>query len=166
MNPGNIYDFSDSRSREELLKTLTTLKNSGKKIAFTNGCFDILHVGHLRYLNDTRAAADFLVIGLNTDASVRQNKGGSRPVVPQNERAEMLLGLKSVDMVVYFDEMTPKEIIEFIKPDVLVKGSQYAENEIVGAAFVQSYGGKLIRAKMIEGASTTNIIEKILKAYK
>jgi len=160
-----IFDFGDAASRESLKTYLSELKKAGTKIVFTNGCFDILHVGHLRYLKGSRAAGDFLIIGLNTDESVRKNKGHGRPIVPQRERAEMLLGLECVDSIVFFGEVTPKEIIEFIRPDALVKGAQYAEHEIVGASFVQSYGGRLIRAEMTGGASSTNLIEKIIDTY-
>ena len=158
-----VFDFNDESSKKELSVFLAETKKAGREIVFTNGCFDILHVGHLRYLKAARASGDILIIGLNTDASVRRNKGADRPIVPQPERAEMLLGLECVDAVVFFDETTPEDIIGFIKPGVLVKGSQYAENEIVGAAFVRSYGGKLIRAEMIDGVSSTDIIKKILQ---
>jgi len=158
-----VFNFSDESSKKRLTAFINGAKKNQKKIVFTNGCFDVLHVGHLRYLSASRASGDLLIIGLNTDASVRRNKGAGRPVVPQDERAEMLLGLECVDAVVFFDETTPEDIIGFIRPDVLVKGAQYAENEIVGAAFVQSYGGKLIRAEMIEGVSSTDIIKKILQ---
>lgn len=159
------FDFGEPGSRGELAEYLGSLRREGRRIVFTNGCFDILHVGHLRYLRDSRAAGDFLVVGLNTDESVRKNKGSGRPIVPQEERAEMLLGLSCVDAVVLFGEETPKDIIEFVRPDVLVKGAQYAEDEIVGADFIRSSGGRLIRAEMTEGASSTGIIERIIEIY-
>lgn len=158
-----VFDFSDASSRNELSVFISAARKERAEIVFTNGCFDILHVGHLRYLRASRESGDLLVIGLNTDSSVRRNKGPDRPIVPQTERAEMLLGLECVDAVVFFDETTPEDIIKFIRPDALVKGSQYAENEIVGAEFVRSYGGRLIRAEMIEGVSSTDIIKKILQ---
>ncbi len=158
-----VFDFSSVSSKKELAAFIAGVKNDGREIVFTNGCFDILHVGHLRYLKASRESGDVLIIGLNTDASVRRNKGCDRPIVPQDERAEMLLGLECVDAVVFFDETTPEDIIGFIRPAALVKGSQYAEDEIVGASFVRSYGGRLIRAEMIEGVSSTDIIKKILQ---
>ncbi len=164
MNDKPVFHFSDGASKEKLARHLEGLKrNAGFKIVFTNGCFDILHVGHLRYLRQARAAGDYLIIGLNTDSSVARNKGPKRPIVNESERAELLLGLECVDCVVYFDEETPADIIGFIRPDALVKGAEYAEKDIVGAAFVRSYGGALIRAKMIENSSTTNIIDRIIK---
>jgi len=164
MTEKNAFHFSNQSSRRELGNFLKELRGrTGFKVVFTNGCFDILHVGHLRYLKQARACGSYLIIGLNTDSSVSRNKGPRRPVVSESERAELLLGLECVDCVVYFDEETPKDIIEFIKPDVLVKGAEYEEKDIVGASFVRSYGGELVRAKMIENSSTTNIIEKILQ---
>jgi D-beta-D-heptose 7-phosphate kinase/D-beta-D-heptose 1-phosphate adenosyltransferase len=164
MNKKYFFNFSDETSRENLGSLLAGLRlNKAGRIVFTNGCFDILHTGHLRYLTQARSAGGFLIIGLNTDASVARNKGPKRPIVPQDERAEMLCGLECVDCVVLFDEETPAEIIQFIKPDVLVKGAQYEEKDIVGADFIRASGGTLLRAEMIENTSTTNIIEKILK---
>ncbi|HOT77123.1 MAG TPA: D-glycero-beta-D-manno-heptose 1-phosphate adenylyltransferase [Candidatus Wallbacteria bacterium] len=164
MREKSAFHFSNPSSRRELNDHLKSLKSRGGfKIVFTNGCFDILHVGHLRYLKQARDCGNYLIIGLNTDSSVSRNKGPKRPVVSEAERAELLLGLECVDCVVYFDEETPKDIIEFIKPDVLVKGAEYEEKDIVGAAFVRSYGGELVRAKMIENSSTTNIIDRILQ---
>lgn len=159
-----LYHFSDAASRDRLGEHLKELRRGGGfKISFTNGCFDILHAGHLRYLKQARAAGDYLVIGLNTDASVARNKGPKRPIVSEAERAELLLGLECVDCVVFFDEDTPADIIGFVRPDVLVKGAEYEEKDIVGAAFVRSIGGDVVRAKMVENSSTTNIIEKIIK---
>ncbi len=164
MNKKEIFNFSDEISRNNLGSYLAGLRQKDcGKIVFTNGCFDILHAGHLRYLTQARSAGGFLIVGLNTDASVARNKGPKRPIVPQDERAEMLCGLECVDCVVLFDEQTPAKIIEFVRPDVLVKGAQYEEKNIVGADFIRSTGGTLIRAEMVENASTTNIIEKILK---
>ncbi len=164
MKNKSIFHFSKIDSKTMLNAHIARLRNNGViKIVFTNGCFDILHTGHLKYLTKAREAGDYLIVGLNTDESVKKNKGPLRPIVEQQERAEMLCGLECVDCVVFFDEETPAEIIEFIKPDVLVKGAQYEEKDIVGAKFVREHGGILIRAEMVSGASTTGIIEKIKK---
>ena len=134
------------------------------KVVFTNGCFDILHVGHLRYLSEARSLGDVLVVGLNSDYSVRRLKGDRRPIVPQEERREMLLGLRSVDIVLIFDEDTPAQIIAQVRPDVLVKGGDWAPENIVGADLVQSYGGEVHSLSFVEGKSTTNIIGAIKAA--
>lgn len=129
---------------------------------FTNGCFDLLHVGHLRYLADARALGDRLVVGLNSDSSVKRLKGEERPIVPEEERREMLLGLKPVDEVIIFEEDTPLRLIQEVKPDVLVKGGDWAIDQIVGADFVIGLGGKVLSLPFHEGRSSTNIIGKIL----
>lgn len=135
-----------------------------KKVVFTNGCFDILHVGHLRYLQDAKALGDFLIVGLNSDQSVKRLKGATRPIQNESDRAELLLGLKCVDAVVIFDEDTPIQLIEQVRPDVLVKGGDWAVNQIVGSDFVQSYGGTVKSLPFHQGRSTTDIVEKILKS--
>jgi D-beta-D-heptose 7-phosphate kinase/D-beta-D-heptose 1-phosphate adenosyltransferase len=151
--------------REELKKELERIRKEGKKIAFTNGCFDILHVGHVRYLRDAKKTADILILALNSDSSVRTIKGEKRPLIPQEERADVLAGLESVDYVTIFDEPTPLELIEYLKPDVLIKGGDWAEESIVGRDAVRSWGGRVIVIPEIEGASTTNIVDKVLKVY-
>jgi D-beta-D-heptose 7-phosphate kinase/D-beta-D-heptose 1-phosphate adenosyltransferase len=151
--------------REELKKTVQVLKDAGKKIVFTNGCFDLLHLGHVRYLEAARAEGDVLVIGVNSDRSVHEIKGPNRPVVPQDERAEVLAALACVDFVTIFDEPNPLETIRTLLPDVLVKGSDWAEDAIVGKDVVEGHGGRVVRVPLTEGASTTKIIEKILENY-
>ncbi|MES0349892.1 MAG: D-glycero-beta-D-manno-heptose 1-phosphate adenylyltransferase [Desulfobacteria bacterium] len=152
--------------REELKKTVRALKDAGKKIVFTNGCFDLLHLGHVRYLEAARAEGDVLVIGVNSDRSVHEIKGPSRPVVPEDERAEVLAALACVDFVTLFDEPDPLETIRALLPDVLVKGSDWEEDAIVGKEVVEEHGGRVVRVPLTEGASTTKIIEKILANYR
>jgi len=135
--------------------------NSGKKIVFTNGCFDILHIGHIRYLQEAAKLGDMLIVGLNSDASVKRLKGESRPVNGESERAELLCALGFVDYVVIFEEDTPYEIIDLIQPDVLVKGGDYSNSYVVGTDIVEARGGKLVLIPFVEGKSTTNIIEKM-----
>jgi D-beta-D-heptose 7-phosphate kinase/D-beta-D-heptose 1-phosphate adenosyltransferase len=135
----------------------------GKKAVFTNGCFDILHVGHIRYLREARLLGDALVVGINTDASVRRLKGPSRPLVNQRERAEVLSALAAVDHVVFFGEDTPLTLIRAIRPYFLVKGGDWEKTAIVGWDFVESYGGKVRSLKFVEGRSTTRLAEKIRK---
>ncbi len=130
---------------------------------FTNGVFDILHVGHARYLAAARRLGDLLVVGLNADASVRRLKGPTRPIVPEGERAEMLTALRSVDHVVIFREDTPEQLIEAIRPDVLVKGADWKPGEIVGAAFVRSRGGRVARVRLARGRSTSAIVRRIVE---
>lgn len=138
-----------------------SLRASGRRVAFTNGVFDILHPGHIRYLQQARALGDALIVGLNGDASVRRNKGPDRPVNDQRERAEILAALECVDAVVVFDEDTPADIIRAIQPDVLVKGADWAEDAIVGRDTVEARGGRVVRVPIEEGFSTSSIIEKI-----
>jgi len=156
---GKIY------SREGLKKELARLRNEEKKIVFTNGCFDILHVGHTRYLKEAKKAGDILVLALNSDASVRAIKGEKRPIIPENERAEMLASLEVIDFITIFSETTPLKLIEYLKPDVLVKGGDWAEENVVGSESVASWGGQVVIIPEIKGASTTNIVEKIRKIY-
>ncbi len=152
--------------REVLQETVQSLKKGGKKIAFTNGCFELLHVGHVQYLQAARAEGDILVVGVNSDHSVRRIKGPRRPVVPENERAEVLASLACVDFVSLFDEPDPLEIIRSLLPDVLVKGADWAEDAIVGRDIVETHGGRVVRIPLTQGASTTSIIEKILASYR
>ena len=137
------------------------LHKQDKKIVFTNGCFDILHVGHVRYLTTAREFGDLLIVGLNTDESVRKLKGESRPINDENSRVEVLLGLKAVDYVVLFGEQTAENLISEIKPNVYVKGGDYTLETLPEAKIVQSYGGKVEFIPMVAGRSTTNIINKI-----
>jgi D-beta-D-heptose 7-phosphate kinase/D-beta-D-heptose 1-phosphate adenosyltransferase len=150
---------------EDLVPRLNTLRKSGRKIVFTNGCFDILHVGHVRYLVAARSEGDLLVIGLNSDVSVRSIKGEKRPIVTQDQRAEVLASLEFVDYVVFFDEPDPLLLIETLKPDVLIKGEDWTEENIVGADFVKSKGGKIVRIKFVDETSTSGIIDRIVERY-
>jgi len=145
----------------ELIKHLDALRHHGKRIVFTNGCFDILHAGHSRYLAAARAEGDVLVVGLNSDRSVRQIKGPRRPIIAQHQRAEVLASLACVDYVVLFDESDPRQLIQSIEPDVLVKGADWAEANIVGAEFVKARGGRVRRIELLPGISTSIIIERI-----
>lgn len=152
-------------SREQLKSEIDRLRKGGKKISFTNGCFDILHVGHVRYLRDARRTGDVLILALNSDASVRAIKGEKRPLVPEDERADVVASLEAVDFVTLFDELTPLELIECLRPDVIVKGGDWAEEDVVGRDSVRKWGGKVVIIPETEGASTTNIVEKIKKVY-
>jgi D-glycero-beta-D-manno-heptose 1-phosphate adenylyltransferase len=140
-------------------------QRSGQKIVFTNGCFDIVHLGHIDYLEKARALGDRLVLGLNTDASVSRLKGPARPVVDEHARARLMAALSFVDTVILFDEPTPKELIEALKPDILVKGDDYTVDTIVGADFVLSNGGEVKTISLVPGYSTTALIDKIKKSY-
>ncbi|HBT78858.1 MAG TPA: D-glycero-beta-D-manno-heptose 1-phosphate adenylyltransferase [Selenomonas sp.] len=137
------------------------LRAGGKKVVFTNGCFDILHAGHVRYLAKARSFGDCLVLGLNSDASVRRLKGPERPINNEQDRAEVVGGLQSVDYVVIFDEPTAEQLIAKVKPDVYVKGGDYTLETLPEAKIVQSYGGRVEFVQMVAGRSTTNVIEKI-----
>jgi D-beta-D-heptose 7-phosphate kinase/D-beta-D-heptose 1-phosphate adenosyltransferase len=139
-------------------------RKAGKKIVFTNGCFDILHAGHIRYLKQAKSLGDVLVIAINTDASVKKLKGPKRPICSQAERAEVLSALESVDYVTFFGEPTPIKVIRAVKPDLLVKGGDWKKTSIVGWDFVESYGGKVKSLQFVKGKSTTNLIEKLLKS--
>ena len=148
---------------DKLAKWLDNCRISGKKIVFSNGCFDILHRGHVEYLAKAAAFGDVMVIGLNTDASVRRLKGPSRPVNDENARAFVLAGMEFVSAVVLFDEDTPYNLIKTVQPDVLVKGSDYKPENIVGYDIVTAKGGKVVTVDLVEGFSTTNTIEKMKK---
>jgi rfaE bifunctional protein nucleotidyltransferase chain/domain len=149
----------------KLISSLDKARRAGQKIVYTNGCFDILHVGHVRYLAAARSEGDLLVVGLNSDASVRSIKGDRRPLVNQDQRAEVLASLVYVDYVVIFDEPDPLRMIQTLKPDILVKGADWEEENIVGAEFVKSIGGKIIRAKLVPEVSTTRIIDRIVRRF-
>jgi len=150
----------------DLIQMLKNLRKSGKQIVFTNGCFDILHVGHVRYLTAARSEGDVLVVGLNSDASVKSIKPDNRPIVSQEQRAEVLAGLGVVDFITIFDESDPLPLIRAIKPDILVKGADWKEQEIVGADVVKAYGGKVVRVEVVPGISTSRIIRRIVKRYQ
>lgn len=144
---------------------LKELKSLNKKIVFTNGCFDILHAGHVDYLAKAKEMGDILVVGLNSDISTRSIKGDKRPIVPQNERAFILSNLKCVDFVTYFDEDTPYELISLLIPDILVKGADWSPENIVGRDIVEKNGGMIKTIEFVNFQSTTNIIKLVLDRY-
>ncbi len=151
---------SDTLSRE-----IIRLKSKGKRIVFTNGCFDILHFGHVKYLQDAKAKGDILVVGINSDSSVRRLKGSNRPIVLQKDRASVIAGLASVDYVTFFFDDTPLKLIAQLKPDVLVKGADWNKNKIIGGDLVRGWGGKVLTIKLASGRSTSNLIKKIAQLY-
>jgi D-glycero-beta-D-manno-heptose 1-phosphate adenylyltransferase len=153
------------KSLNEIVRLRPGIRESGKKLVFTNGCFDILHVGHIRYLNYARSLGDMLIVGINSDRSVREIKGDSRPIVPEQERAEVLAALACVDFVFIFDNPTPKQVIEAIVPDILIKGADWAITEIVGRDTVEKAGGVVLNVPLVEGSSTTDIIKKVLERF-
>lgn len=146
--------------QSNISELLAPIRNAHKKIVFTNGCFDLLHVGHVRYLQEAKSKGDILVVALNSDRSVRALKGPTRPVQNENDRTEIMAALGCVDFAVIFDEDTPANVIKLIRPDVLVKGGDWKIESIVGASFVQSYGGQVMSLNFIDGKSTTKIIER------
>jgi len=148
-------------SPDDAVAWLDRVKAGGGRVVFTNGVFDLLHPGHVRYLRQARTLGDALVVGVNTDRSVRVIKGESRPVTPESERAEILAALACVDVVVLFDEETPYELIKRIQPDVLVKGADWSEASMIGREIVEARGGRVVRVPFEAGYSTTSIIEKI-----
>ena len=155
MKSKNIITKKDIKSK------FSRLKAESKKIIFTNGCFDIIHSGHISYLNKAKALGDVLIVGLNSDESVKRLKGKDRPIVNERDRAYVLANLKPVDYVVLFDEDTPCELIKEIKPDVLVKGADYELKSIAGSDIVEAAGGKTVLINFVKGKSTSEIIKKI-----
>ena len=154
-------------TRSEAVELVRRSRGEGKKVVFTNGVFDILHPGHIRYLRDARALGDLLIVGLNSDRSVKAlAKAPDRPINSENERAEVLGALASVDAVVIFDQESPHEIISALQPDVLVKGADWGENAIVGRDVVEARGGRVVRIKLAEGYSTTSLIDRIRTGSK
>ncbi len=149
----------------QLKKILPRLRRAGRSIVFTNGCFDILHYCHVKYLEDAKKKADVLIVGLNSDASVRKIKGSNRPLVEVRDRARVLAALESVDYVCIFSQTTPLGLIKIVKPDILVKGADWKMNDIVGSSFVKSYGGKVVNIPLVKGRSTTALIKKIAKRF-
>ncbi len=152
-------------SRSELKKIVRRLKAEGKRIAFTNGCFDLVQVHHVRCLQEARSHGDVLIVAINTDESVRKIKGLPRPIVPQEERAEMLAALESVDYVTFFEEETPHSVLREILPDVLAKGGDYHKDEIVGREIVEGNGGKVVRLRKWPQRSTTRLVQRILEEH-
>jgi D-beta-D-heptose 7-phosphate kinase/D-beta-D-heptose 1-phosphate adenosyltransferase len=151
------------KSLRQLAKEVSRLRRAGKKVVFTNGCFDLLHYGHVKYLESARAAGDILVVGVNSDSSVKRLKGPNRPIVGQRYRVRVIAGLECVDYAVIFGHDTPLEVIKCVKPDILVKGADWKESEIVGADFVKKNGGKVLTIKFEKGLSTTNLLKKIVR---
>jgi len=149
------------KSLPDAKKDIDGLKASGKKIVFTNGCFDILHIGHARYLYAAKGLGDHLIVAVNSDSSVRAIKGPDRPIINQDERAEMLAALGCVDSVIIFNEETPLKVIEYLMPDILVKGGDWKDGEIIGSDTVMAAGGKVMRIPFVDGSSTTGIIKRI-----
>ena len=146
--------------RKNIGNVVTTLKAEGKKIVFTNGCFDILHVGHVRYLKEAKALGDILILGLNSDYSVKSLKGSNRPINNESDRAEVLSALKAIDYVVIFDEKTAENIVGEIKPDIYAKGGDYSIDTLPEAKIVAEHGGKTVLLQLVDGKSSTNIINK------
>ncbi|ACX71925.1 rfaE bifunctional protein [Methanocaldococcus vulcanius M7] len=155
--------IEDRKLLENIVKEL---KNQNLKIVFTNGCFDIIHRGHVEYLNKAKKLGDILIVGINSDKSIKKIKGNKRPIIPLYSRVYVLDNLKAVDFVVPFDEETPINLIKIIKPDVHVKGGDYREEDLPEAEIVKSYGGEIKIIPLIEGFSTTKIINWILEKYK
>jgi len=151
-------------SQDELSLLTAREKRNGRRVVFTNGCFDLLHPGHVRCLAEARALGDLLVVAVNSDRSVRGNKGSERPLVPQNDRAEVLAALSSVDYVTIFDEPTPRDLIARVLPSVLVKGADWGPKEVVGRQEVEAAGGRVVSIPLAPGYSTTNLLKKIRKA--
>ncbi len=164
---GNVLDCSFAvsakkiLSRVDLLAERARLRDAGRKLVFTNGVFDILHVGHVRYLEAARALGDALVVALNSDASVRELKGPGRPLINEDERAEILAALRSVNYVTIFDDASPRSLIGNLLPDVLVKGGDYALDEIHGREEVEAAGGSVVSLPFVEGVSSSDIIERM-----
>ena len=152
-------------SLDEVIEQRARFRESKKRLVFTNGCFDILHVGHVRYLNYARTFGDALVVAVNSDRSVRQIKGDPRPIVPETERAEIVAALASVDYVLIFDDPTPQKVIDAIVPDVLVKGSDWDLSEVVGRDTVEKAGGTVLTVPLVEGSSTSGLIRKVLDRF-
>ncbi|NWG01684.1 MAG: D-glycero-beta-D-manno-heptose 1-phosphate adenylyltransferase [Syntrophaceae bacterium] len=154
------------KERKKLTKIVKVLKGKGKRIVFTNGCFDLLHLGHVRYLEKAKTLGDILIVGINSDSSVRKLKGPKRPLVPIKERAEILSGLECVDYVTIFKESNPLNLITSLKPNVLVKGGDWTKEQVIGGDVVERLGGKVVILPFVKGASTSNLIQTILRRYE
>ena len=152
---------SKIKKLEEAKKIIYEIKKKGKKIVFTNGCFDLIHLGHIRYLNEAKKLGDFLIVAINSDSSVKRIKGEKRPIIDERARAEVISALSFVDMVILFSDDTPYKLIKELQPDILVKGGDWKEDQIVGANIVKKRGGKVLTVPYLYGYSTTSIIKKI-----
>lgn len=148
-----------------LTRRLAAARRRGQRVAFTNGCFDLMHAGHVHYLEQVKRSADLLVVGLNSDASMRRLKGPGRPLVPQRDRARVLAGLRAVDYVTIFQEETPLRVITAIRPEVLAKGADWSASQMVGAALVRRTGGRVVRIPLLAGRSTSRLIRRIVMRY-
>lgn len=153
------------KSLASLKKIVAALKSKRRKIVFTNGCFDLVHYGHIQYLEDAKQRGDILIVGVNSDASVKSIKGDKRPLCPESDRLRVIAALESVDYVVSFNEATPLRVIKELKPDVLVKGADWKKSAIVGSDFVKHFGGKVSAIRLVKGRSTTNLIKKIAETF-
>ena len=149
-----------------LNRIVKRLRQDGKRVVFTNGCFDILHYGHVKYLQDARARGDYLVVAVNSDSSVKKIKAKNRPVIGQSDRLKTVAALSSVDFVVLFNADNPLRLIKTLKPDILLKGADWNKQKIIGADFVESYGGKVLTINLVKGRSTSAIIEKICRDFQ
>lgn len=152
------------KERHELAQLVEQRRREGERCVFTNGCFDILHIGHIRYLQEARELGDYLVVAINSDESVRRLKGSPRPFVTQDERAEMLAALESVDYVTVYDELTAEAVIRLLRPEIYVKGGDYKPDSIVEAPLVRSYGGQVVTVTLVQGRSTTRLVERVVRA--
>ncbi len=148
-------------ARRALRQTVAVFQKKGKRVVFTNGCFDILHAGHVTYLEKAKKLGDILVVGVNSDASIKRIKGPERPVNPEGDRLKVIAGLEAVDLITLFNEDTPLDLIREIRPDILVKGADWKKEKIVGGKEVESWGGKVKQIPLVPGRSTTRIIEKM-----
>ncbi|MFC1508392.1 D-glycero-beta-D-manno-heptose 1-phosphate adenylyltransferase [Candidatus Omnitrophota bacterium] len=171
-SPEEIIEYAFGQSatgkivtNETLGDRIAELKKEGRNIVFTNGCFDLLHMGHITYLNEARELGDILVVGINSDSSVRALKGEQRPIIPEQERSHMLAALECVDYVILFDEDTPLNLIKDIQPDILVKGADYTKEEVVGHEVVESYGGSVVLFPLVENMSTSSLINRIKESH-
>lgn len=153
-------------SRQQVSAFAARIRATGGRVVFTNGVFDLLHPGHIRYLNDARTLGDVLIVGVNSDRSVRANKGPTRPITPEAERAELIASLRSVDAVTVFDEDTPLALITAVQPDVLAKGADWGPENIVGRDVVEGRGGAVVRVKLAEGFSSTRLIDRVRGAAR
>ena len=149
-----------------LKRIVKCLKQDGQRIVFTNGCFDILHYGHVKYLQDARNKGDYLVVAINSDSSIKKIKARNRPVIGQSDRLKIVAALSSVDFVVLFNADNPLRLIKALKPDVLIKGADWSKDKIIGADFVKSYGGRVLTVNLVKGRSTSALIEKIVRDFQ
>lgn len=152
-------------SLSSLLRKVKAFKREGKRMVFTNGCFDILHYGHIKYLQDARKRGDYLIVAVNSDASIKKIKAKNRPIVEQSDRLKTIAALASVDFVLLFNDDNPLKLIMALKPDILIKGADWNKKKIVGADFVESYGGNVATINLVKGRSTSALIEKIVKNF-